>query len=133
VERTTQTLASLFTGGVFFESPDVPIADVTVELPRDYRAYAGYRIGPGMFVGDFGRGFQGTSVHGGYEHHLGAIDLRGGALHTRGRWQPTGGIGLNMGPRVSLDLAMYGTSANVERERKAAIAVSLRFIQPANP
>jgi hypothetical protein len=111
----------------------VPVEDVTVELRRDYRAYAGYHIGPGMFVGDFGRGFQGTSFHGGYEHHLGAIDLRGGALYSRETWQPTGGVGFNMGPRVSLDLAMYGTSANVERERKAAIAVSLRFNQQTNP
>jgi hypothetical protein len=134
VERTTHSLASLFTGGAFVESPDVPVADATVELPRDYRAYAGYRIAPGMFVADFGRGFQGTSFHGGYEHHLGAIDLRGGALYARETWQPTGGIGLTMGPRVSLDVAMYGTSANVERQRKAAIAVSLRFTQqPALP
>ena len=129
VERTTHTLANLFLGSAFFETPDVPVADVTVELPRDYRGYAGFRTGSGMFVGDLGHGFQGTSIHGGYEHNLGAVDLRGGALYSRERWQPTGGIGLNLGPRVSLDLAMFGTSANVERTRKAAIAVSLRFNQ----
>jgi hypothetical protein len=28
---------------------------------------------------------------------------------------------------VSLDVAMFGTSANVERKRHAAIAASLRF------
>jgi len=73
IERTTHSLASLFTGAAFIESPDVPLADATVELPLDYRAYAGYRIGPGALVADFGRGFQGTSFHGGYEHGLGAI------------------------------------------------------------
>lgn len=129
VERTTHTLGNLFLGGAFLESLPVPVADATVQLPRDYRAYAGYRTDSGLFVGDFGRGFQGTSFHGGYEHRLGAIDLRGGTLYTRERWQPTGGIGLNMGERVSLDVAMYGTSANVERKRKAAVAVSLRFNQ----
>ena len=132
VARTTHTLGNLFLGSAFFETPDVPVADVTVELPRDYRAYAGFRTGTGMFVGDLGHGFQGTSFHGGYEHNLGAIDLRGGALYSRERWQPTAGIGLNMGPRVSLDLAMFGTSANVERTRKAAIAVSLRFNQQSS-
>jgi hypothetical protein len=134
VERTTRLGPDLFFGRELISPPDVPVADVTVELPRDYRAYAGFRAGGGMFVGDVGRGFEGTSVHGGYEHNFGAIDLRGGALYSRERWQPTGGIGLNLGPRVSLDLAMFGTSANVERTRKAAIAVSLRFNQQsANP
>ncbi|MBI4264687.1 MAG: hypothetical protein HY657_09945 [Acidobacteria bacterium] len=129
VERTTFTLGNLFQGGAFVESAPVPVGDVSVELRRDYRAYAGYRTASGLAVGEFGRGFQGTSFHGGYEHRFGAIDLRGGAFYTRERWQPTGGIGLNMGERVSLDLAMYGTSANVERKRRAAIAVSLRFNQ----
>jgi hypothetical protein len=80
-----------------------------------------------MVLGEFGRGFQGTSFHGGYERNLGAMDLRGGALYARERWQPTAGIGLNMSERMSLDVATFGTSANVERKRKAAIAVSLRF------
>ena len=48
-------------------------------------------------------------------------------MRIREIWQPTAGIGLNFGPLVSLDLAMFGTSANVERERRTAIAASLRF------
>ena len=129
VERTVHVLGNLFQGGDFLETPALPIADVTVTLPRDVHAYAGYRTDTGLFIGDFGRGFQGTSFHGGYEHRFGAIDLRGGGLYSRDVWQPTGGVGLNMGDRVSLDLAAYGTSANVERKRRMAIAVSLRFNQ----
>jgi hypothetical protein len=129
VERTAHTLSNLILGGAFVESPDVARPDVDVELPHDVRAYAGFRTGSGTFVGDLGRGFQGTSFHGGYEHNLGVIDVRGGALYSRETWQPTGGIGVNVGRRLSLDLAMYGTSTNVERERKAAVAVSLRYNQ----
>ena len=58
VERTTHALSNLFLGGGFFETPDVPLPDVTVELPRDYRGYAGFRTGSGTVVGDFGH--QGT-------------------------------------------------------------------------
>jgi len=32
-----------------------------------------------------------------------------------------------MSPRTSLDVALYSNSANVERKRNPAIAVSLRF------
>lgn len=129
VERSTHSLGNLFLGGEFLESPSVPIGDVSVELPRDYKGYAGVRTDTGLVVGEFGHGFQGTSFHGGYEHYLGAIELRGGALYSRQRWQPTGGIGLNMSQRVSLDLAVFGTSANVERKRHMGIAASLRFNQ----
>ena len=128
VERTTYSLASVFLGnGTFADSRPRPIGDVRVELPLDYRANGGYRAPTWSALGEFGQGFQGRSFHGGYEYRFTAIELRGGALYTRDRWQPTGGIGLNLGPRVSLDMAMFGTSANVERKRHAAIAASLRF------
>ena len=127
-DRTTFSLATVFLGsGNFIESRAVPIGDVRVELPRDYRGNVGYRGGSWLALAEVGPGFQGTSFHGGYERNLGAIDVRGGALYVRELWQPTGGVGFNMGPRVSLDVAAYGTSANIERKRKTAIAVSLRF------
>ena len=128
VRRSTYSLSNVFFGdGTFFELSPRPVGDVRVELPLDIRANAGYRGSNWSALGEFGRGFQGTSFHGGYEYRLTALELRGGALYTRNRWQPTGGIGLNLGPRVSLDLAMFGTSANIERTRRAALAVSLRF------
>jgi hypothetical protein len=129
VERTTHALGNLFEGGDFDESATVPIGGVGIELPRDVHAYAAYRTDTGLLIGDVGKGFQGTSFHGGYEHRFGAIELRGGGLYSRDRWQPTGGVGLNMGNSLSLDLAAFGTSANVERKRRLGLAVSLRFNQ----
>jgi hypothetical protein len=128
VERTTYSLTNVFLGnGRFAESLARPVGDVRMELPLDYRANAGYRASTWSALGEFGRGYEGTSFHGGYEYRMRVLELRGGALFTRGRWQPTGGVGFNMGPRISLDVAMFGTSANVERKRHAAIAASLRF------
>jgi hypothetical protein len=128
VERTTYTLGNVFIGsGEFTAGAPRPVGDVRVELPLDYRANLGYRTTSWRVLGEYGHGFQGTSFHAGYERSLRAIDLRGGGLYTRERWQPTAGIGLNMGERISLDVATFGTSANLERKRKAAIAVSLRI------
>ena len=51
----------------------------------------------------------------------------GGAFYGREKWNPTVGVGLSMGKRLALDLAAYGTTANAERERRTALAVSLRI------
>jgi hypothetical protein len=53
--------------------------------------------------------------------------LRGGGMYSRKLWNPSGGVGLNMGRRMALDLAVYGNAANIERKRHPAVAVSLRF------
>ena len=127
VERTTYALGNLFVGnGGFVEAGPIPVADARVELPKDYRGYAGAHLGSTFVVGEFAHGFQGESFHGGVEQGLGFLDVRGGMIYTREQWQPTGGIGLNFG-RVSLDLAAFGTSSNVERERRLALAASLRL------
>ena len=69
----------------------------------------------------------GQIFHGGAEYRFGPIDVRGGAVYSRELWNPAAGVGFNIGPRISLDVALYSSSANVERERNPAIAVSLRF------
>jgi hypothetical protein len=128
VERTTYTLSTLFEGdGDFLEGVPAPVGDVRTELPQDYRGYIGARLGETFVVGELRHGFQGTSFRGGLEQGLGAIDVRGGAMYTREKWQPTGGVGFNFNDRVALDVAAYGTSANVQRERRVAIAASIRI------
>jgi len=128
VERTSYFHANLLTGdGDLTEGVPVPIGDVRVELPIDYRANVGYDVERWAAVAEFGRGMQGKSFHGGAEYRFGPVDVRGGAVYSRERWNPAAGVGLNMTPRVSLDVAMYANSANVERKRNPAIAVSLRF------
>ena len=125
--RTTYALGNLFQGQpVFVADAPITVGDVRVTLPVDYRTDLLYRADRWTAAVEIGRGFQGTSFRGGYERRLGPFDIRAGGAHTRGRWQPTTGIGLNVGSRLALDLALYGTSANVERTRRPAVAVSLR-------
>ncbi len=128
VERTTYGQESLLTGdGDLLEGVPVAIGDVRIELPIDYRANVGYDVDRWAAVAEFGRGLQGNSFHGGGEFRLGVIDVRGGAIYSRQLWNPAAGIGLNMSQRTSIDLALYSNSANVERKRNPAIAISLRF------
>jgi hypothetical protein len=126
--RRVHVLADPFSGNdQFFESPEAFVGDIRADLPVDYRIHGGRHAGPWSALAEYARGFNGDSFRGGFEYRLGGIDLRGGGFYGREQWQPTGGIGLNFGPRVSLDLALFGTSANAARERRTAIAASLRF------
>ena len=58
---------------------------------------------------------------------FGTIDLRGGAVYSREMWNPAGGVGLHISPRVGADVALYSNSANIERKRNPSVAVSLRL------
>jgi hypothetical protein len=127
-EQTTYIQANLVQGnGDLIDIGSVPVGDVRVELPIDYRANVGYDAGRWAAIAEVGRGLQGESFHGGAEIRLGTIDLRGGAVYSRELWNPAGGVGINMNDRIALDVAVYGNSANIERKRNPAIAVSLRF------
>jgi hypothetical protein len=128
VEQKTLTLASLTSGNSnFVQSPSVAIPDTRVELPVDYRVNLGYYGDEWAAVGEIGHGFGGTSFHGGVEHRFGSIELRGGARYTVMKWNPTGGIGFDFSEHVALDVAVFGTTTNIEQTRQAAIAASIRI------
>ena len=128
VERTSYSLGNPFFGDSnFIESVPRPLGDAEVKLPVDYRGNVGYRADKWSAVTEAGKGYGGNSFHGGYEYRFDSFAVRGGAMYSRQLWNPSGGVGINMGRHMALDLAMYGNAANVERRRHPAIAASLRF------
>lgn len=130
VERRTYFLGNLLLGeDEFVETPPVVIGDMRLELPKDYRAHGGYRADRFYGMVEYGHGFQGDSFRAGAEYGLGAIDVRGGMMFVREQWNPSYGVGFNLTDRFGIDVAMYGTTANVARVRRQAIAISLRFMQ----
>lgn len=130
VSRTTYQLGNLFVGDdEFLETGPVPVGDMRIELPKDYRAHGGYRADGFYGLVEYAHGFQGDSFRTGAEIRLGTIDLRGGAMYVRESWNPTVGAGFNLTEDFGIDVALYGTTANIARERRQAIAVSLRFMQ----
>ena len=101
--------------------------ECAIKLPVNYGGNLAYHGPSWTAMGEMSRGFQGTNFHAGLERRFGIIELRGGARHSRDRWHPTGGIGLNVLGAVSFDVAAFSTDTNVERARKLALAVSLRI------
>jgi hypothetical protein len=128
VEQTTYTLPSLLSGNSdFIKTSSVAAADIRVELPIDYRGNVAYYSDAWSAAVEVGHGYGGSSFHAGLEKRVGRMEVRGGARYTFSKWNPTAGVGFDLSRRLSVDLAAFGTNANIERERHTAIAVSLRF------
>ncbi|HSW38470.1 MAG TPA: hypothetical protein VLL97_03140 [Acidobacteriota bacterium] len=116
------------TGSDFVEYPLSPESPrMRVELPVSYSGNVGYHLKNWSFAAEISQGFQGTGFHGGMECRLGAIEFRGGGRYGLDRWHPSGGIGLNLGRRFSVDVAVFGTTTNIERQLRPAVAVSFRL------
>ena len=126
------TMLSLVTegqqGGEFVKQslPAGP-ATLRVKLPVSYTGSAACHLGNWLVVTELTQGFQGFSAHSGLERRLGRVELRGGGRYSLDRWHPSGGIGLDLSRRVSVDVAAFGTTTNIERQLKPSIAVSLRI------
>jgi hypothetical protein len=128
VTQQTLRLGNLQSGnGTFIQSAAIPAPDARVELPVDYRGNVTYNAGDWTATAEVGHGFGGGSFHGGYEHRFGGLAARGGARYTFGMWNPTGGIGVDLSRKVSLDVAAFGTTTNIEQKRQLALAVSIRI------
>ncbi|HEY6895377.1 MAG TPA: hypothetical protein VI258_14475 [Rhodanobacteraceae bacterium] len=129
VTTTPYTLPNLFIGsGDFVEGTTTSLGTVRVELPVDYRGNVAYNEDSWTVMAEVGHGFMGNSFHAGVEERLGAIELRGGVRYTFQEWNPSGGVGFNLSRKIGIDVAALGTSANIERKRQLAIAMSLRIM-----
>jgi hypothetical protein len=128
LSQTSYTLPSLTSGkSDFISTSTVAIADTRVTVPVDYRANVAYYGDVWSAASEVGHGFGGASFHAGLERRFGRMELRGGGRYSFNMWNPTGGVGFDLSRRVSMDVAAYGTNANIERTRQTAIAVSIRF------
>jgi hypothetical protein len=127
-ERQQFMLTSIFDGGEFLDTDlPGPASKRRVELPTQYSADAAYHGDRWSAVSEYAHGFQGHNFRGGLEYRISKLELRGGARHSRDRWHPSGGIGFDLTPGFGVDVTAFGTSANIERRRDMALAVSLRF------
>jgi len=127
--RTPYAMRNLLSGDSdLVEGPTSSLGTVRVELPVDYRGNVAYNIDSWTVMAEAGHGYLGTSFHAGVEERLGAIELRGGARYSFERWNPSGGVGFNVSRKVGIDVAAFGTSANIERKRQLGIATSLRIM-----
>ena len=125
------TLQSLFDGSNFVRQPLASNLSTTrVELPVDTNGNVGYNGNSWAALVQVGHGFQGNTFHGGIEKRIGPIALRGGARFSKKLWHPAAGIGLNLTKRLGIDVAAFDTTSNIQEERRAVFAVSLRINRP---
>ena len=120
----------LFTGGEFNDLPPVPAGEIEVELPVDVRANVAYNANVWTAIAEYGHGYNGTTFRTGYEQRFNVLQLRGRARYIKERWEPTGGVGVNLSPRFGVDVGFFSTSANLERTRHLGIGVSMRLMRP---
>ena len=116
-------------GGDFEEGPAIPQADTRVELPVDVRTYGAYNADTWTSLVEYGHGYNGNTFRAGVEQRFTRVQVRGGVRYLKERVEGTAGVGFNFSDAFGVDVAGFTTSANLERKRRLAIAVSLRFMR----
>ncbi len=113
IDETTLTGRAAFTSHV----PAVAVCNVAWNDPR------------WMAVADMHHTMLATTVHAGYEHHVGSsVALRaGGGLDGSQRVQLSGGIGYAFG-RIGIDLAIATNNRNLEGQRLAELGLGLELL-----
>ena len=121
-------LNSLLQNLDFTQRPIVaPIGIRRIELPVQYSAGGTYNADRWTVDSELMHGLQKTEFRGGAEYRLFVLEFRGGGRYVRDQWQPAGGVGLNITRRFGVDFAMFSTATNIEKARKATMALSLRI------
>jgi hypothetical protein len=124
-------LQSLFQGGNFVRRPvAAPAGTREISLPVQYSGGGGYHSKRWAAQTELARGLQGFSAHNGVEYWLGPLALRAGSRYQMDRWHASTGIGVNLTRGLGIDLGAYQTTANIERKKKIALALSLRLNRP---
>ena len=127
LDVTTYSLASLTSGNTdFIQTTTMVDVDRRVVLPVEYQGIIRYDANVWSATIGVGHGFSGVGFHAGFERRLERLALRGGGHYRLSAWNPSGGVGFAFSPRLSLDVAVFGTNANVERKRQMGIAASVR-------
>src|SRR5204863_3224561 len=104
-----------------------PGSPTRLTLPVQFLAGGAYHTDRWTVASEVGQGLQHFEYRGGGEYRLTVLEFRGGGHYKNKAFQPTGGVGFNITRGLGLDVAVYGTSANIERKRRAALALSLRI------
>jgi hypothetical protein len=121
-------LNSVFTGASFVHSEPVHVGGKTrVKLPTRYSVLAGYHAPRWSTDVDVFYGLNKFEFYGGAEYRWHMLDFRAGARRSLGLWNPAAGVGINFTRKVGLDIAGFGTTTDLELQRKAGIAASLRI------
>jgi hypothetical protein len=126
-------LQSLFQGGNFIRTPlPAPQGDRRISLPVHYSGGGGYSTDRWSAQTEISHGLQDFSIRGGAEYRLGPLAVRGGSRYQLDRWHASTGAGINLTNRIGVDMALFETTSNIERDRRWSMALSLRLNRAEN-
>ena len=125
-------MRSLFSGDPEIER-GTPLLEPTLRVvsPADYRGNIGFRSRMLSVQTEFARVSERTAVSGGLEFQVNRFQFRGATSLANRDWNPTAGLSVAVSHRLWLDLAGFTTTTNVERDRRYALATSLRWAPPS--
>ena len=127
------SLNSLYNANAVVATGRLPgVGAVRVAGEPAYRTLLRYRFVSGLsLLGEIER-HAGTSwLRSGFELRRSHFEVRGGLARGSGVLQPSVGVSVPVGSRRWLDLALFTSLWNVERERRLAVGASLRVPVPA--
>jgi hypothetical protein len=121
-------MASLFSGDArFITSAPQPFGTVRSELPSDYRANLSFNGRTLAFRTEVSREWEKVAFRGGVEHTSDRLQFRVATTYVDEAWFPTAGLSVGLTKRLWVDVAGFTTNSNVERERRFAVASSIRI------
>jgi len=119
---------NLFSGvASFITSPAATLGTIHQAVASDYRGNVSYRADTFSVSAEVSREWDKPAVRGGLEHVRKRYQVRLATTLVENAWYPTAGVSVRVTKRVWLDLAGFTTDANVERQRRIALASSVRI------
>lgn len=123
---TRHTMNGVTDSGDFADQATTILPDArVVRMPVSSSGHLSYVTGAWAGSVEMGNGYSGRVGRTGIERRFGSVAVRAGARYARSHWDPTVGVGL--GRRIALDLGIFGSHANLERERRIGVAASIRI------
>src|SRR4029077_8374242 len=87
------SLGSLSAGtGQFTTTPAIPIGELRVHIPVNYRGNASYRADRWSALAEIARDWDKTSFRAGYEGRFSHAELRGAVAYHEKSWLPSFGV-----------------------------------------
>lgn len=128
VSNRRYSMASLFTGNArFVTSAPQRLGDVRSEIPSDYRANLSFNGRTLTFRTELSREWEKVAFRGGVEHNRDRFQFRVATAYVDEAWFPTAGLSVGLTKRLFVDVAGFTVNSNVERERRFAVASSIRI------
>jgi hypothetical protein len=123
------SMLSLFSGDArFVTTPEQVLGVLRSNVPTDYRGNLSFTGKTFTLRTEVAREWDKVALRAGVEHSRERVQFRVATAYVDDAWYPTAGLSVGVSGRLWLDFAGFTTNANVERQRRFAVASSIRIV-----